>query len=107
MSKRSSKSSSLTKSQLCSSIADKTGLKKSEVEEVFSTLFDIVKQELSRECPVTIPGLVKIRIHHKKATSARKGRNPTTGEEITIKAKPARKVVKVRVVKSLKELAPR
>ncbi|MEZ6124943.1 MAG: HU family DNA-binding protein [Planctomycetaceae bacterium] len=35
---------------------------------------------------------------------AREGRNPSTGEPITIAAKPEAKVVKVRPLKKLKEM---
>ncbi len=35
---------------------------------------------------------------------ARKGRNPFTGEEILIKAKPASKTVRIRPLKSLNEM---
>ena len=52
----------------------------------------------------TVPGLMKITVQKKPATKARKGINPFTGEEIMIKAKPARKVVKVRPLKNLKEM---
>lgn len=41
-------------------------------------------------------------IKTKPATKAKKGRNPFTGEEIMIKAKSARRVVKVRVLKKFK-----
>jgi len=38
---------------------------------------------------------------NKPATSARKGRNPFTGEEIMIKAKPASRKVRVRALRTL------
>jgi len=38
----------------------------------------------------------------KSATKARKGINPFTGEPTTFKAKPARKVVKIKPLKKLK-----
>jgi len=85
-------------------LVEKTGLKKSEIVSVFESLRDIVEAELKRGSSVTIPDLVKIKMRHKKASPARKGRNPATGETITIKAKPARKVVKAYLVKNLKEL---
>ena len=53
----------------------------------------------------TLPGLAKVTTKHKKATKARKGINPFTGEETTFKAKPACNVVKVRPLKKLKEMA--
>jgi nucleoid DNA-binding protein len=47
---------------------------------------------------------MKIKVIKKPATKARKGINPFTGEEIMIKAKPARKAVKVLALKGLKEM---
>nr|MDQ3565534.1 HU family DNA-binding protein [Pseudomonadota bacterium] len=35
---------------------------------------------------------------------ARKGRNPLTGEDIMIKAKPARKVIRALPLKALKDV---
>ncbi len=46
---------------------------------------------------------MKIIVINKPATKARKGINPFTKEEQMFKAKPARKVIKVRPLKSLKE----
>jgi nucleoid DNA-binding protein len=51
-----------------------------------------------------LPGLLKIYVHHKKATKARMGRNPSTGEEVKIPAKPAQDVIKARPLKGLKEM---
>ena len=53
----------------------------------------------------TLPGLAKFSVSVKKATKARKGRNPFTGEMTTFKAKPARRVVKIRALKGVKEMA--
>jgi nucleoid DNA-binding protein len=44
-------------------------------------------------------------VQSKRATKARPGRNPFTGEEIMIAAKPARRVVRVRPLKALKDMA--
>ena len=51
-----------------------------------------------------MPGLVKMLKVKKPATKARPGVNPFTGENIMIKAKPARKIVKVRALKGLKDM---
>ena len=96
---------SLTKAQMASEIATKTGMSKSQVTSVLEAMTDVISDELKHSRPVTIPGLVKIKIVRKAATAARPGRNPATGEEITIKAKPAKQVVKVRALKSLKDMA--
>jgi hypothetical protein len=52
-----------------------------------------------------LPGLLKIMVILKPAVKARKGINPFTKQEQMFKAKPARKVVKVRALKALKDMA--
>jgi DNA-binding protein HU-beta len=105
MAVKSKKDKALTKAQLASELATKTGLSKAQINSVFDALSEVVSKELKGGRPVTVPGLVKVTLAHKAATPARPGRNPFTGEAITIKAKPARKVVKVRALKSLKDMA--
>ncbi len=116
--KRSSKASSQmpvsaitqkqTKAQIIADIAEMTDLGKPEVKKVFSALKNLVERHVKAKGSgeVTIPELgVKIRRIAKKATKARMGRNPFTGEDIKIAAKPARKSVKATALKLLKELA--
>ena len=52
----------------------------------------------------TLPGILKITKKTKPARKARKGVNPFTGEEMMFKAKPASQVVKIKPLKSLKEM---
>jgi hypothetical protein len=47
---------------------------------------------------------MKVMMIQKPAVKARKGINPFTKEEQMFKAKPARKVVKVRPLKNLKDM---
>jgi nucleoid DNA-binding protein len=47
---------------------------------------------------------MKIEVKKKPATKARKGINPFTGEATVFKAKPARKVVKIRPLKKMKDM---
>ncbi|RMH21822.1 MAG: DNA-binding protein [Acidobacteria bacterium] len=95
------------KSKVYSHIAEETGLTKKEVAAVFESLKNLMHRHLkSRAAGVfTLPGLCKFTVVKKKATKERKGINPFTGEETIFKAKPARRVVKVRVLKGLKDLA--
>lgn len=95
----------MTKTQMVGELAGKTGLTKTQIQEVFAALSSLIAGELKAGRPVTIPGLVKISLKHRDATPARPGKNPFTGEAITIKAKPARRVVGVRAVKALKDMA--
>jgi hypothetical protein len=52
-----------------------------------------------------LPGLLKIMVITKPATPKRKGINPFTKQEQIFKSKPARKVIKVRALKALKDMA--
>ena len=95
-----------SKSEVFSFISDDTGVAKKQVAAVFDGLQSLIKKDLSGRGPgvFTVPGLMKITVQKKPATKARKGINPFTGEEQMFKAKPARKVVKVRPLKKLKEM---
>jgi nucleoid DNA-binding protein len=96
----------MTKSEIVSGIADATGLTKKDVNSVFEAMTDQIKKSLgqSGSGAYTVPGLMKLIVQRKPATEARKGINPFTGEETVFKAKPARKVVKIRPLKNLKDM---
>ncbi len=94
-----------TKSQVMAALSDNTGLSKKEIGVVFSTLGELIGNDLKKgPGTFTVPGLMKVTVVRKPATKARKGTNPFTGEEMTFKAKPARNVVKVRPLKALKDM---
>ena len=96
-----------TKSEIYAKIVEDTGLTRKDVVAVFDSLNGQIKKNLgSRGAPgmFSIPGLMKLRVVKKPATKARKGVNPFTGEEMMFKAKPASKVVKVTVLKGLKDM---
>ena len=96
-----------TKSQILADIAKCTDLKRKQVAGVFAALADLVKGAVGRKGPgvFTVPGLMKITVVQKPATAERKGINPFTKLEQMFAAKPARKVVKVRALKALKDMA--
>jgi len=100
------KAKAATKSQITQELADATGLTRKDVGKVFDELSNLIKNHLGKKGAgvVTIPGLLKLKLVKKPATKARSGRNPTTGAEIMIKAKPARNVVKAQPLKSLKDM---
>ena len=104
--KKAAASKPRTKSEVFGSIADDTGVTKRQVAAMFDGLNILIKKDLSGRGPgmFTVPGLMKITVQKKPATRARKGINPFTGEAMMFKAKPARKVVKVRALKTLKEM---
>ena len=93
-----------TKTEIFNQIAEDTGLKKKEITAVFDSLTGIIKSDLSSANAFTMPGLLKIKKVHKAAVPEREGVNPFTKERMMFKAKPARSVVKVTPLKSLKEM---
>lgn len=96
-----------TKSEILASIAATTQLKRKEVAGVFEAMAGLVKNAVGKKGPgvFVIPGLAKIIIVQKPAVPARKGINPFTKMEQMFKAKPARRVVKIRALKALKDFA--
>lgn len=98
---------SMTKALMLAEIAEKTGLNKKQIKSVLDELSVVIERHIKKRAPgqFTLPGLIKIEVKRKPATKARKGINPFTGEETVFKAKPARRVVKVRPLKALKEMA--
>lgn len=93
----------MTKSQLIEQIATKNDLGKKDVKGVFETLAEIGYKELKKSGIFVVPGFAKFVVIKKPATKARKGINPFTGEAMTFKAKPARKIVRARPVKAAKD----
>jgi nucleoid DNA-binding protein len=97
----------LSKSAVYQEISAKTGLSRKQIGEVFDALADLIKTQLSKKGPGTfkVPGLLKLKKVTKPATKARTGPSPFDKTKIiTYKAKPARNVVKVLALKSLKDM---
>ena len=96
----------MTKSEIVSGIAEETGLTRKQVSAVFEAMAGQIKKSVGRNGPgvYAVPGLMKLMVIHKPATKARKGINPFTGQETMFKAKPARNVIKIRALKSLKDM---
>ncbi len=100
-------SKAATKTEILTNIATATELSRKQVASVFDALAGQIKSAVGKKGPgiFAIPGLMKIIVIQKPATKARKGINPFTKQEQMFKAKPARKVIKVRPLKALKDFA--
>ena len=87
----------MTKAELIDAVAEKTELTKRDVSDVVETLLDCVKSSLQRGDKVQlIPfGSFEVRDRQK-----REGRNPKTGERLTI---PARRVPAFHAGKDLRD----
>jgi len=96
----------LTQSQLVTAVADRAELSKNDAKRALSALEEIVLEELGNAQKVRIGGLVQLTVRVKPATKKRKGRNPATGEEIEIAAKPASVDVRARPLARAKSALP-
>jgi DNA-binding protein HU-beta len=86
----------MTKSQLYSYLAEKSGRPKKEVSDLLDLVVETAYAE-AKKGEFTFPGLGKL---VKKDRAARQGRNPATGATIQI---PAKTVLKFRVSKQAKD----
>ena len=92
-----------TKTGVLNAISAATGLPRQHVGKVVGALSALAAAELGRRGIFTLPGMAKMKVVKKAATKARQGINPFTKEPTVFKAKPARKLVKIRALKGLRD----
>ncbi len=73
----------MNKQSLVEKVAEKTGLTKKDATAAVDTLFDSIQDALKDGEKVQVIGFGNFEVRER---AARKGRNPQTGEEITIAA---------------------
>ena len=86
--------------ELCSKVQDnhdKT-VPKGTMKAILDELAGIAGRELATNEEFTVPGIAKLKVADRQA---RTGRNPSTGETVRI---PARRVVKVKAVKTMQNV---
>jgi DNA-binding protein HU-beta len=86
---------SMTKSAIIAHLAQKSSLSKKQVTEVLDQLATLAVKEAKNV--FIVPNFGRLVLANRKA---RMGRNPQTGEPIKI---PAKRVVKFRLAKSIKD----
>ena len=74
----------LTKIEVVNMLYEHIGIPKVECIRIIESFFDIIKSELEKGNPVRVSGFGKWTVKSKKA---RRGRNPKTGKDMTIKAR--------------------
>jgi integration host factor subunit alpha len=74
----------MTKADIVEKIYEKVGFSKKESAELVETVFDLIKSTLEDGDKIKIAGFGNFVVKEK---SDRRGRNPQTGEEITIVAR--------------------
>ncbi len=86
----------MNRAELVSAVAEKSGQTKTAVDEVLGALAEVVGDALVQGDKVTVPGLCTA---ERVERAERQGRNPQTGESMTI---PASSGVKLSAVSALK-----
>jgi DNA-binding protein HU-beta len=89
--------SRMTQAQLVTALSEASGITKAQAKTALTSLAEIAVKETKKNGEFVIPGVGKL---VRRETKARMGRNPATGESIKI---PAKKVVKFRVSKAMKD----
>lgn len=85
------------KAELVDRVAELTGYPKTQVAMTYDLLFEIMSEALAENDKVTVPNFGTFQISERPS---RAGRNPATGEPITIAASRS---VRFKVSKNLKE----
>ena len=86
-----------TKAELVNKIAEKSGLHRKESETALNSCLEAIEEDLQNGGNLQLTGFGSFKIQQRKE---REGRNPQTGEKITI---PASRVVKFSPGKGLRE----
>ncbi len=96
----------LTQLQLADAVADRADVSRAHAKRVLGALEQVVLEELGNAQKVRIGGLVQLTVRVKPAQKARQGRNPATGEQITIAKKPAGVDLRARPLAKAKAALP-
>ncbi|NOT47557.1 MAG: HU family DNA-binding protein [Acidobacteria bacterium] len=87
----------MTQTEIINTLADGSGLKKTDVKGMFDAIAALAAKEVKKNGEFTLPGFGKL---VKATRKAREGRNPATGAVIKI---PAKTTVKFRLGKAMKD----
>ena len=96
----------LTQTQLAAAVAERAELSRADAKRALEALEEVVLGEVGNAQKVRLGGLVQLTVRVKPATKKRQGRNPATGETITIAAKPASVDVRARPLAKAKAALP-
>jgi nucleoid DNA-binding protein len=96
----------LTQTQLADEVAQRSGMSRADAKRMLTALDEVVLDQIADAEKVKIGTVVQLEVRVRPATKERPGRNPATGEEIMISAKPASVAVKARPLAKAKAAAP-
>merc|ERR1712118_322968 len=93
---------SISKGAIADALATACEKKRSEMTKALDALAELAGKEIKSTGKFTIPGVCMVKTRYKKATKA--GKRMAFGQEIKVKAKPARTVVKAFPVAAIKQV---
>src|SRR5262245_35933086 len=93
----------LNQSDLVDELASESGWSKSDVRRFLTALDTVIENNVKEGWRLKVAG-IQIEPKLRPARKRRKGRNPATGEEIMIAAKPASVVLRTKAVKPLTDV---
>ncbi len=96
----------LTQTQIIAAVAERAELSKADAKRAIAALDEVILEEIGNAQKVRIGGLVQMTVRVKPAQKKRMGRNPATGEEIEIAAKPASVDIRARPLARAKAALP-
>ena len=88
----------MNKTELIAAVAEKAEISKKDAEKAVKAFTDVVSEELVNGCKIQLVGFCTFEVSERPA---REGRNPRTGETMTI---AATKTPKFKVGKALKDM---
>merc|ERR1712232_1541395 len=94
-------SKAMTKGAIAKNIAEEFELKQTVAGKIIASLADIAAKEVKKTGKFTFPGFCMVKTRTKPATKA--GQREIFGKMCTVKAKPARTIVKAFPVSALKK----
>ncbi len=97
------KSSTLNRSQLLKTVSERTGMARKEVEQVYEHTLRTIQDAVRKGEKVALTGFGRFTQRVQAARRAGMGKNPFTGEEIRIAARPERKLPRFSPAKQFKE----
>jgi DNA-binding protein HU-beta len=95
----------MSKSELIHKISmqHSNDISRKHIKGILESLAKIGYTELNKSGAFLVPGFAKFVVIKKPATKERSGINPFTKEPTIFKAKPARKIIRARPVKAVKD----
>ena len=91
----------MSKGKLGEALSKDTGFKKSQILKMLSGLASVVAAQVKSVGQLVIPGVIKIKTRTRPASKG--GKKSIFGKVVTVKAKPAKTVVKATPVAALKK----